>query len=130
MHAEHADGDRLNDLSGQVIGCAFTVLNTLGACFLERVYENSLAFELRAAGLAVMQQHGLTVHYRGALVGEYAVDLLVENELLVELKVAKALDHAHLLQCTNYLKAAGLHLCLLLNFGNRRLEIKRVVHAL
>ena len=130
MHAEHANSDALNDLSGQVIGCAFTVLNTHGAGFLEKVYENSLALELRAAGLAVKQQHGLTVHYRGAVVGEYAADLLVENVLLVELKAVKTLDHAYLLQCTNYLKAAGLHLCLLLNFGNPRLEIKRVVNAL
>jgi GxxExxY protein len=130
MHAEHANSDGLNDLSGQVIGCAFTVINSLGAGFLEKVYENALALELRAAGLTVKQQHGLTVYYRGAVVGEYAADLLIENMLLVELKTVKALDHAHLLQCTNYLKAAGLHLCLLLNFGSSRLEIKRVVHAL
>jgi GxxExxY protein len=130
MHAEHANSDGLNDLSGQVIGCAFTVLNSLGAGFLEKVYENALALELRAAGLTVTQQHSLKVYYRGAIVGEYAADLLVENVLLVELKSVKAPDHVHLLQCTNYLKAADLHLCLLLNFGNARLEIKRVAHAL
>lgn len=82
----HADGDRLNDLSRQVIGCAFTVLNGLGAGYLEKVYENALAVELRMAGLAVAQQHGIRVHYRGVLVGEYIVDLMVEQELLVELK--------------------------------------------
>jgi PD-(D/E)XK nuclease superfamily protein len=57
MHAEHANSDKLNDLSGRVIGCAFTVLNTLGTGFLETVYENALALELRASGLAVVQQH-------------------------------------------------------------------------
>jgi len=61
MHAKHADGERLNDLSGRIIGCAFTVLNTLGTGFLEKIYENVLAFELRAAGLSVVQQSGARV---------------------------------------------------------------------
>jgi GxxExxY protein len=126
----HADDNRLNDLSGRVIGCAFTVLNTLGAGFLEKVYENALAHELRAAGLEVVQQVRLTVRYKDAVVGEYFADLLVEDALLVELKTVKALDEAHRMQCTNYLKATGLPLCLLLNFGGVRLEIKRVVNGL
>jgi len=130
MHAEHADSERLNTLSGQVIGCAFTVLNTLGVGFLEKVYENALALELRAAGLAVAQQCGVRAYYQDAMVGEYFADLVVEDMLLVELKTVKALDDAHRMQCANYLKASGLHLCLLLNFGRPRLEIKRVVHAL
>jgi GxxExxY protein len=126
----HADGDELNGLSGQVIGCAFTVLNALGAGFLEKVYENALALEMRAAGLKVVQQFGMKVQYRGVVVGEYFADLIVEDALLVEVKAAKALDGAHHMQCTNYLKAAGLHLCLLLNFGRPRLEIKRVALGL
>jgi GxxExxY protein len=130
MDAEHADSDRLNELSGAIIGCAFTVLNALGAGFLEKVYENALALELREAGLVVAQQHGATVAYRGAVVGEYFVDLLVEGAVLIELKAVKALDEAHRLQCVNYLKATGRQLCLLLNFGNPRLEIKRVVNRL
>jgi GxxExxY protein len=130
MHAEHADSERLNDLSGRVIGCAFTVLNTLGAGFLEKVYENALAFEVRAAGLSVVQQRGARVYYHDVVVGEYFVDLLVEDVLLVELKTVRALDDGHRMQCTNYLKATGLQLCLLLNFGKPRLEIKRVVHYL
>ncbi len=130
MHAEHADGDGLNVLSGRVIGCAFTVLNTLGAGFLEKVYENALAYELRAAGLAVVQQCCVRVHYKDVVIGEYFADLLVEDALLVELKTVKALDDAHRMQCTNYLKAADLQLCLLLNFGKPRLEIKRVVFGL
>ena len=126
----HADSDRVNDLSGRVIGCAFTVLNTLGAGFLEKVYENAMAHELRSAGLGVVQQCGVKVHYYDVLVGEYFADLLVEDVLLVELKTVKALDDAHRMQCTNYLKATGLHLCLLLNFGKSRLEVKRVVRGL
>ena len=126
----HADADRLNELSGRIIGCAFNVLNTLGAGFLEKVYENALAHELRIAGIAVAQQCNLIVHYRDVVVGEYFSDLLVESELLVELKVVNALNDAHRMQCANYLKATGLHLCLLLNFGQPRLEIKRVVRDL
>ena len=130
MHAKHANSDRLNDLSRRVIGCAFTVLNTLGAGFLEKVYENALAFELGAAGLSVVQQFGARVFYHDVVVGEYFVDLLVEDVLLIELKTAKALNEAHQMQCVNYLKATGLRLCLLLNFGRPRLEIKRVAHGL
>jgi GxxExxY protein len=126
----HADSVRLNDLSGRVIGCAFTVLNVLGAGFAERVYENALAIEIRAAGLLVVQQCGFRVRYNDVIVGEYFPDLLVEDLLLVELKTVTALHDAHRMQCTNYLKATGLRLCLLLNFGGSRLEIKRVVHNL
>jgi GxxExxY protein len=130
MHAEHADNSELNELSGRVIGCTFTVLNTLGTGFLEKVYENALAYEVRAAGLSAVQQYGAKVHYRDILVGEYFVDLLINDVLLVELKTAKALGDAHRMQCTNYLKATGRRLCLLLNFGRPRLEIKRVAHGL
>ena len=126
----HADEGRLNELSGTVIGCAFAVINTLGAGFLEKVYENALAHELRKAGCVVGQQHGTTVVYDGAVVGQYFVDLLVEGVLLVELKTVPALNAAHRGQCVNYLKATGLPLCLLLNFGNPRLEIKRVAKRL
>ena len=130
MHAKHSDEERLNELSGRVIGCAFTVLNTLGVGFLEKVYENALAYELRNAGLIVAQQHCLSVVYDGVTVGEYVADLVVEWALLVELKAAKALDDAHHAQCLNYLKASGLRLGLLLNFGRPRLDIKRVANAL
>ncbi len=125
-----ANEDRPNALSHQVIGCAFTVLNTPGAGFLEKVYENALAHELRKAGLAIEQQKGVTVMYDGIEVGAYVIDLIVEQTLLVELKAAKALDQAHHAQCINYLKASGLRLGLLLNFGTPRLEIKRVANGL
>jgi GxxExxY protein len=130
MHAEHADRASLNELSKITIGCAFAVLNTLGAGFLEKVYENALVHELRKAGLAVAQQFGATVTYDGTVVGEYFVDLLVQDSVLVELKTAKALVEAHHLQCVNYLKATDVRLWPLLNFRNRRLEIKRVMNRM
>ncbi len=126
----HADKNRLNELSGNVIGCAFIVLNTLGAGFLEKVSENALAHELRKAGLAVAQQHGITVMYDGAMVGEYFVDLTVEDALLVELKTVKLLDDAYRAQCVNCLKATGLPLCLLLSFGKLRLAITHTANRL
>ncbi len=126
----HADGTRLNALSGSIIGCAFTVLNMLGVGFLEKVDENTSAHELRKAGLAVAQQRGVTFTYDGTPDGEYFADLLVEQSLLVELKTVRALEEAHRAQYVNYLKATGLPLCLLLNFGKSRLEIMRVANCL
>jgi GxxExxY protein len=118
---------RVNLLTKRIFGCALTVLRALGTGFLEKVYENALLHELRKAGLAVSQQHRMVVRYDGIVVGDYTVDLLVDHIVLVELKVAKAIDEIHRAQCLNYLKATDLHLCLLLNFGKPRLEINRIV---
>lgn len=122
--------DGVNLLSKRTIGCALTVLHVLGTGFLEKVYENALLHEPRKAGPVVSQQNRMVVQYDGVVVGECMVDLLVEDIVLVELKVAKAIDEIHLAQGLIYLKAAGLHLCLLLNFGRPRLEIKRIVLGL
>jgi GxxExxY protein len=126
----NADEAVLNDLSERIIGCAMIVSNSLGSGFLEKVYENALAHELRKAGLAVAQQCGIVVRYDGIVVGEYAVDLLVEEAVIVELKATKAVADIHRAQCINYLRGTGLHLCLLLNFGNLRMAIKRIVLGL
>ena len=127
MHGNQAE---LNRLSKLIIGCALAVANTLGSGFLEKVYENALAYELRKAGIAVAQQHGIVVLYDGAVVGEYAVDLLVEASVVVELKAVIALKDVHRAQCVSYLKATGFRMCLLLNFGGPRLQIKRLVWRL
>jgi GxxExxY protein len=112
-----------------VIGCAFTVLDTLEVGLLEKACENALAYNVRAAGLSAVQQYAARMHYKDILVREYFADLLVNVVLLVELKTVRALDDAHRMQCTNYLKATGLLLCLLFDFGKPYLEIKRVVHG-
>src|SRR3954451_6261907 len=117
-----------NLLSEKIIGCAFVVSNALGVGFLEKVYENALAHELRKAGLLVEQQPAVTTRYDGVVVGSYTADLLVEKTVLVELKAVTALDTVHRAQCINYLKGSGLRLCLLLNFGTPKLEIKRLVN--
>jgi len=113
----------------KIIGCAYAVANTLGSGFLEKVYENALAHELRKAGLSLRQQFSVDVYYDSVRVGDYVADLLVENEVLVELKAIKALDNVHLAQCMNYLKATGLQVCLLINFGTPRIEIKRILNG-
>ena len=125
-----ADETELNRLSKVIIGCALAVANILGPGFLEKVYENALAYELRKVGIAVAQQHGVVVLYDGAVVGEYAVDLLVAESVVVELKAVMALNDVHRAQCVNYLKVTGFRMCLLLNFGGPRLEIKRLVWGL
>ena len=127
MNTDEKDKTRLNAISERIIGAAFTVSNTFGVGFLEKNYENALTHEMRKNGLSVAQQHRMSVVYDNVVVGEYTADLLVESQILVELKAVNALDSAHTAQCLNYMKATGIPLCLLLNFGRARLEIKRLV---
>ncbi|MEB3180329.1 MAG: GxxExxY protein [Nostocaceae cyanobacterium] len=117
----------INQVTQRIIGCAYQVSNVLGAGFLEKVYENALAHELRKAGLIVEQQYGITVFYDGVVVGEYFADLLVARCVLVELKAVNTLNDVHFAQCLNYLKASHLQVCLLMNFGNPKVDVKRVV---
>ena len=119
--------EHLKPLSEKIIGGAFNVSNSLGPGVLEKVYENALAHELRKAGLDVRQQFPVDVVYDGVVVGEFVADLLVESQIVVELKAATNLDDSRLAQCLNYLKATRLPLCLLLNFGKPRVEVKRIV---
>jgi GxxExxY protein len=117
--------EALNALSERIIGCAFQVSNTLGCGFLEKVYERALAYELRRSGVNVKQQEPIKVYYDGIVVGDYFADLQVEDAIIVELKATQDSPDAFAAQCLNYLKATGLPLCLLLNFGKSRVEIKR-----
>ena len=115
----------LNALTEKIIGCAFHVSNTLGSGFLEKVYENALTIELRKNGLEVKQQAPIKVVYQDTVVGEYFADLLVSDLVIVELKAVKEISDAFAAQCLNYLKATGLSICLLMNFGKPRVEVKR-----
>ena len=126
----NADASRLNALTETIIGSAFRVANILGVGFLEKVYENALAHELRKAGLTVEQQRPIDVWYDGIIVGVYVSDLFVESLIPLELKVAKAIDDIHLAQSLNQLKPCTLVLGLILNFGTPKLGIKRVVNNL
>ena len=120
---------QINQATERIITCAYRVSNTLGSGFLEKIYENALAIELRQNGLKVEQQHPIRVLYRGEPVGDFSADLLVEDCVIVELKSARTLDDVHSAQCLNYLKATGLRICLLFNFGKPRVDLRRIVLA-
>lgn len=124
----NGDKRRLDEMTERIIGCSFEVSNGLGAGFLEKVYENALCHELRKAGLSFEQQKAIQIEYDGVIVGNYVADLLVESEVLVELKAVKSITDIHLAQCLNYLNATGLKVALILNFGTPRLGVKRVVN--
>ena len=114
----------IDELTQKVIGCAYTVHNALGAGFLEKVYENALQVELSEAGLRAQQQEPIPVMYRGIVVGEFFADLVVEEQLIVELKAVQRIAKEHEVQLVNYLAATGVDNGLLLNFGSS-VEIKR-----
>jgi len=118
----------LDKITEKIIGCAFSVSNSLGSGFLEKVYENALFHELTKNGLVVEKQVSLKVKYDGVVVGDYVADFLVEKSILIELKAAESLDNTHFAQCLNYLKATGLKLCLLINFGTKRVQVKRIIN--
>jgi len=106
------------ELTKKIIGCAFTVHNTLGAGFLEKVYERALMLELRVSGLVVESQVPLSVIYRDQIVGEYFADLIVEGKVICELKAVDVLKKAHEIQLVNYLVATGIDVGVLINFGD------------
>ena len=106
------------ELTKTIIGCAFTVHNTLGEGFLEKVYENALAHELRKRGLCPVQQAPIQVVYDGVIVGDYYADLWVNERIIVEIKAVRALQKQHEVQLVNYLTATGVDIGLLLNFGS------------
>ena len=111
------------------IGAAYEVSNVLGAGFLEKVYERALTRELSACGLAVRSQVSYPVVYQGNCVGAYVADLVVENQVLVELKCVDCFSNEHLAQCINYLKASHLRLALLINFQRPKVQWKRVIYG-
>jgi GxxExxY protein len=118
---------KINDITYAINGAVFEVNNILGPGFLERVYENALLVELKRRGLKAKSQVTIAVSYKGEVVGDYAADLFVENEVIVELKTVENLDRAHEAQLLNYLKATGLHVGLLVNFKHKKADIKRMV---
>ena len=119
-----------DSLTEEIIGCAYKVSNAIGSGFLEKVYENALAIELADAGLIVETQKPIKVLYREQTVGEYFADMLVENDIIVELKAVKAIENIHFAQCQNYLKATGKKLGLVINFGGEKVKVRRVVNGI
>ncbi len=113
------------DLAGRIIGLAMKVHTTLGAGFIEAVYNNALAIEMRRAGVSVQREKDLRVMYEGEAVGLFTADMIVDGVLIIEAKAVHALVKAHEVQLVNYLTATGIDEGLLLNFGAARLEYKK-----
>jgi len=113
-------------LTRLIIGCCFRVANELGPGFLEKVYENALAYELRKAKAKVIQQQGIEVYYDGVIMGKYEADLIVEGCVIIEVKAVQGLDGAHVGQCLNYMRGTRLVTCLLVNFGRAKIQIRRL----
>jgi GxxExxY protein len=116
-----------DELTEKIIGCAIKVSNSLGAGFVEKVYDNALAYELRQSGLKAEQQKPLKVLYQGVVVGDFAADIVVNDLVILELKAAKEITDVFQAQLLNYLRASGLPIGLILNFGTPKLGIKRMV---
>ena len=115
------------DITSHVISAAFEVGNYLGTGFLEKVYENALRVELELRGLTIEAQKIVLVHYKGFEVGRYQIDLLVNGKVLVEVKSTESIIPIFRAQIINYLKATGLNVGLIINFGKTKVEFERVV---
>ncbi len=124
MRKEH----RYSELTGQIIGCAMTVHSALGNGFQEVIYRRALEIEMADQGMPFSREHVMPIYYKGQHIGTRRVDFLVGNVVSVELKAIIQLEDVHLAQAINYLEAYDLEVGLLINFGARSLEFKRVTN--
>ena len=124
MKKEH----RYSELTGQIIGCAMTVHSALGNGFQEVIYQRALEIEMADQGIPFSREHVMPIYYKGQHIGTRRVDFLVGNVVSVELKAIIRLEDVHLAQAINYLEAYDLEVGLLINFGARSLEFKRVTN--
>jgi GxxExxY protein len=122
-------GLKYERITESVIGCAFEVINELGAGFLESVYEKALLLALQGKGLSAISQHPVKVLFRGQCIGDFYADIIVEEKVIIELKAVKAIAPEHQAQIINYLNATGIEVGLLINFGNPKLEYKRLTRC-
>ena len=115
-----------DELTYRIIGCAMKVHNTLGNGFQEVVYQRCLAIEMERAGLDFAREVEHSIHYDGIVVGTRRADFIVANRVVVELKALTALENVHIAQAKNYVVAYGFSVGLLINFGARSVEHKRI----
>ena len=118
------------ELTNIVIGCAFKVYNVLGFGFLESVYEKCMMIELKNSGVEAEAQKEILVDYEGHIVGEFKADILVKNEIIVELKSLRYLLKTHEVQLVNYLTATKKDVGLIINFGEKTVQVRRKVRDL
>jgi len=119
----------LNKITEKIIGCAIEVHKELGAGLLESIYESALCIELKKVGLQYEQQKPLTVKYKGQKIGEFRIDLLIENSVVVELKSVERFEPVFEAQILSYMKLGGFKLGLLINFNSKLLKngVKRYI---
>ena len=120
---------KYEELTHKIIGCAMKVHNALGSGFQEVIYQRALAIEMENQGLGYQREMEMTIYYEGIDIGTRRVDFFVEDLIMVELKAKTKLEDAHLAQAMNYLEAYNLPIGLLINFGAKRLEFKRVYNV-
>ena len=116
------------EITEKIIGAFYSVNNSLGFGFLEKVYENAMVLELKFLGLKVEKQKNIKVYYRGEEVGDYFADLIVNDSVIIELKAADSLCEEHEMQLINYLRATNIEIGLLMNFG-KKAEFKRKIFS-
>ncbi len=119
--------EKINDITYTINGAVYEVNKVLGAGFLEKVYEKALLVELRQRGLKTESQTPITVRYKDEVVGEYFADIVVDGQVILELKAVEQLQKIHEAQLLNYLKATGYKIGLLINFTHPKAEIKRFI---
>jgi GxxExxY protein len=124
------ESERINQLSNKIIGHVIKVHKALGPGFIEKIYSKALAYELEKSKIKFSREKPVRVKYEGLLLGEHRLDFLIEDEIILEVKAVAEINNFHMAQALSYLKAIGRKLCLLLNFSQAKLEIKRVVFNL
>jgi GxxExxY protein len=117
-----------SELTESILGCCFDVMNELGIGFLESVYKNALTIAMREKGLSVQVEKRFEVVFRDHKIGIYVADLIINGSVVVELKCCEQIHNEHQAQLINYLKVSGIAVGLLVNFGRRKLEYKRLHH--
>ncbi len=115
-----------SETTSKIIGCAMEVHNTLGNGFQEVVYQRCMAIEMENQGMEFAREQEIPIFYKEIQVGTRRVDSLVNSQIMVELKTIAALEDVHIAQCLNYLEAYNLEVGLLINFGGRKLEFRRL----
>jgi GxxExxY protein len=117
---------KYEEITRKVIGCAMQVHSTLGNGFQELIYQRALAIEMNYAGLPFKREKEMDIHYRGEKIGTRRVDFFVDGKIMVELKAVIQLEDVHLAQAMNYLEVYNMEIGLLINFGSKSLQFKRV----
>jgi GxxExxY protein len=118
------------ELSYKILEICFDIHNAIGPGFTENIYETAFTYELSNRHIAFEQQKFIEVPYKGVILGNYRLDLVVDQKIIVELKAVSVLDSVFRQQVLSYLKATNLKLGLLINFGSRRVEHVRVVNPM